>query len=1066
MIRIRRIAAHNFKQLREVDLYLPEIGRFLVQGKNEAGKSTLFEAVFFGLFGQALVTETGTRRLDDLIAYGVEKARVEVWLEAQNRPSTGRRAEASTVSSAEPLVEASGHHLFKISRTIVRDKANVWELEIESPTGIEEVRGNRTVNQRIVEELGFDGEALLNTCFVEQKKLEKLEGMNRAKREESLMKLLNLEAMVRMEGEFKIRGEDRLALARCEQRAELANIQAELPEKEEALGQVQGKLLFIGLQRDVEAMVQERRTIGQLEEEIAALTSQCQALAERVAQVDHLKEGLQALREVQSYRERVVEQRQEVERLEGEIEEAKRLQREALPALEERLRSLRLLRSRLERLGRVVALQEEQEAQAASLAADLAALKARQAQREEERRRLEEITATVQTEEAELAALEAAVRDFEVGEALEGWLAAQREVSIPAQLGATIGQKQEERDRLSQRFKIGVFGFLAAFMLSAALIFAFTASFLRWGIALRSLSALAVTFLILTAALLALLAWRLWILWRALGQTAVELGQLEGERRTLEAAAERERERLAVAEEQLRQLGVTPPESAEVGQARVAELAEKTGSRTRGEVVVERDGVRGRLAQARALYGEVGRGIERLEAEIASRNEGALQESEAACRRAVEKARGILERWGAKAAALAEELGVKAELSAVQSLLGGLAVEAQGMRRRIASIPAAQAEIARREEGIEELWQKAQERYQQLQISNFKLQIPNFQNLTDEDYRALEGALRGAYEELGGEGARRDLERVQGELGRKEGERRTRVQRAAQLLQGVQESLVSLGLEKALSESPPLEELEELLTRLQNLDLGEESALLRERDELRERIGYLREQRAALEEALGLEGELLDLEACHQELASKRQELAVRERATRIVEVARRRVVTQILPSTMEHMRRLLPTLTMHRYYDAELDPETYQIRVWDERAGDRGGWRQKNIFSGGTKDQFSLALRLAFALATLPAERGAAPSFIFLDEPLGSFDDERAQALLHLLTEGQIAESFDQIFLISHVRVDPHLFNYHLTIEGGRVVENDLPPFSPQPFDKLRIRQRSGPTDKELPKS
>ncbi|HID87313.1 MAG TPA: hypothetical protein EYP55_08025 [Anaerolineae bacterium] len=147
----------------------------------------------------------------------------------------------------------------------------------------------------------------------------------------------------------------------------------------------------------------------------------------------------------------------------------------------------------------------------------------------------------------------------------------------------------------------------------------------------------------------------------------------------------------------------------------------------------------------------------------------------------------------------------------------------------------------------------------------------------------------------------------------------------------------------------------------------------------------------------------------------------------------------------MEHMRRLLPTLTMHRYYDAELDPETYQIRVWDERAGDRGGWKQKNIFSGGTKDQFSLALRLAFALATLPAERGAAPSFIFLDEPLGSFDDERAQALLHLLTEGQIAESFDQIFLISHVRVDPNLFNYHLTIEGGRVVESDLPPFDPE---------------------
>ena len=1044
MIRIRRIAAHNFKQLREVDLYLPEVGRFLVQGRNEAGKSTLFEAVFFGIFGQALVTETGTRRLDDLIAYGMEKARVEIWLEAPAHPSTGLRP-FDEAQGRHSSGQGSGRRLFKIARTIVRDKANVWELDIESPGGIEEVRGNRAVNRRIVQELGFDGEALLNTCFVEQKKLEKLEGMNRAKREESLMKLLNLDAMVRMEQEFKIRGEDRLALARCEQRAELARIQAELPEKEEALGQVEGKLLFIGLRRDVDAVVQERRTIGQLEGEIAALTAQRQALAVRVAQVDRLKEGLQALREVQGYRERIVEQRREIQRLEEELEEAERLRREALPALKKRLRSLRLLRSRLERLGQVAALQEEQEARAASLAADLADLSTKQAQREEERRRLKEIATAIQAEEAELTALEGTIRAFEVGEALEDWLAAQQEVSIPARLEATIGQKRGERDRLSQRFKIGVLGFLAAFLIAAALIFAFTTLFLHWGIAPQALLALAATFLILTAALLALLARRLWGLWRALSQTAVELGRLEGERETLEAAADRERERLAVAEEQLRQLGATPPESVEAGQARLAELTQEVGDRTRQEVEALREGVRERLARARALYSEVERRIERLEAEIAACDEEALREGEVTCRRAVKKAKGVLERWGAKAAELAEELGVRAELSAVQGLLGGLAVEAQGMRRRIESIPSARAEIARRREGIEGLWRKAQERYQQLQTLNVKLQIPDFQALTDEDCRALEGALRQAYEDLGGEEVRRELERVQGELGGKEGERRTRAQRAAQLLQQVRESLVRLGLEKMLSESPADEELEDLLARLQSLDLGEESALLRERDELRERVGYLREQRTALEEALGLEGELLDLEACQQELAAKRRELAVRERAARIVETARRRVVAQILPSTMEHMRRLLPTLTMHRYYDAELDPETYQIRVWDERAGDRGGWKQKNIFSGGTKDQFSLALRLAFALATLPAERGAAPSFIFLDEPLGSFDDERAQALLHLLTEGQIAESFDQIFLISHVRVDPNLFNYHLTIEGGRVVESDLPPFDPE---------------------
>ena len=81
----------------------------------------------------------------------------------------------------------------------------------------------------------------------------------------------------------------------------------------------------------------------------------------------------------------------------------------------------------------------------------------------------------------------------------------------------------------------------------------------------------------------------------------------------------------------------------------------------------------------------------------------------------------------------------------------------------------------------------------------------------------------------------------------------------------------------------------------------------------------------------------------------------------------------------------------------------------------------------------------MAFALATLPQERGTAPSFIFLDEPLGSFDAERADALIYLLTEGEIARAFDQIFLISHVHVNERLFTHRLVLENGRVALTDL---------------------------
>jgi exonuclease SbcC len=107
-----------------------------------------------------------------------------------------------------------------------------------------------------------------------------------------------------------------------------------------------------------------------------------------------------------------------------------------------------------------------------------------------------------------------------------------------------------------------------------------------------------------------------------------------------------------------------------------------------------------------------------------------------------------------------------------------------------------------------------------------------------------------------------------------------------------------------------------------------------------------------------------------------------------------------------------------------------------DEVAGER---RPKNVFSGGTRDQFSLALRLSFALATLPEERGSSPSFIFLDEPIGAFDEERRNALIELLTVGEISESFDQIFIISHFSELEDVFEYKIKMDGGKVIETNL---------------------------
>jgi len=986
MIYLRRLAVQNFKQLRDVELVLPPRGRFLVQGKNEAGKSTLFEAVFFALFGQALVAETSARRLDDLIGYGLEKARVELDVAVRDR-------------------------LLRIARTIVRDKPNLWELDIVQDGQTELVRGNEAVTRRIVQELGFDGDALLNTCFVEQKKLEKLEGMGRQERERSLMKLLNLETMQRLEDEFKVRGEDRLALRRDEQRRELAEIQDELPGRLKRQQEVEARLFVLNLRQTLEALAEEQRAIQALDAAIAERLPELERLTAQAQRVDALREGLLALREVIEKLERLGEQQAEAERLAAELAQRQQLAAETLPALTARLAALGLLRSRLARLGQVAVAQQERQRAQMELARAVEELQAKTERLAGEEQEAASRRQEAAAQEARLSELNGKLRRLETVQALNDWLVAQEAVAAPEQLAAQVAQAQGERERLWQELS------------------AVVADFLPQVATARSLAALRASVQEFLAALLERL--------RLAIETAQRLGRLEGQAQILVERREVAQAQLAAATRSLASLGEPVPSDLAAAHQRLAELSPGVAGLDAQSLRADVEPVRNAAAQARAALGEIERGIARLQAEIAGRDVALLVAQQTAAAAAVAKAQGLIARWQPRALALAASLGVPADLGAVQGLIGSVGAEARQVQQRIGEGEALARQRAEREQAIAELWQGMEERY--AAVLAVTPEAPAWRrSLRREDYQALGRRLAEEYERLGGEAVRRQLEAVQTALGRAQGEREARQRTAQTLIAQAQGDLRKLRLDLALSDAAPLAEVEALLARFQALAVGDEEALKAEKEELLRRVGSLQDRQRALEAELGLAGEVLDVEKCRQELEAKRRELAVRERALRITETARRRVVEKVLPSTLDHLRRLLPQLTQDRYHDAELT-EDYKLRLWDERAGEHGAWKEKNIFSGGTKDQFSLALRLAFALATLPEERGAAPGFIFLDEPLGSFDEERAGALLALLTTGEIAQAFEQIFLISHVRVSPHLFNYHLTLDGGRVVESDL---------------------------
>lgn len=251
----------------------------------------------------------------------------------------------------------------------------------------------------------------------------------------------------------------------------------------------------------------------------------------------------------------------------------------------------------------------------------------------------------------------------------------------------------------------------------------------------------------------------------------------------------------------------------------------------------------------------------------------------------------------------------------------------------------------------------------------------------------------------------------------------------------IRQALTALGIGTASDEAA----LRATFTDYAELMVAEIPTLERDLEAARNALHHLLTQQQEQAEALGLAAEsVLDAQECAAEAERLAQEIRIKEQATRIVSDVRDRMIEKVLPNTTANMCLLLPLLTLDRYRDCEITPD-YKLRIWDEQAG---RYVAKNIFSGGTRDQFSLALRLAFALASLPQELGTTPGFIFLDEPLSSFDSPRSEALVNLLTRGQIHANFPQIFVISHnLMFDPHAFSHHLRLEDGMVIESTLGP-------------------------
>lgn len=154
-----------------------------------------------------------------------------------------------------------------------------------------------------------------------------------------------------------------------------------------------------------------------------------------------------------------------------------------------------------------------------------------------------------------------------------------------------------------------------------------------------------------------------------------------------------------------------------------------------------------------------------------------------------------------------------------------------------------------------------------------------------------------------------------------------------------------------------------------------------------------------------------ELEQIQSSLVDLQHRIEVREALVSLLRSLKDRVLGRLRPGLEEFMAQVLPGMTAGRYADVQVS-EDLSIRAHSTEKGDTVDLDQ---LSGGTVEQVLVALRLALSKALIQARLGPDQGqYLFLDEPVASFDRGRSEGFLELLK--RIEDDFQQVFVITHV--------------------------------------------------
>ncbi|HEV2123982.1 MAG TPA: AAA family ATPase, partial [Chloroflexota bacterium] len=296
MITLTRLAAAQYKGIQSIDLSFPERGSFLIEGRNEAGKSTLFDAVHFGLYGVPLVGD-----LADAIHYGGDEMAVQLGFRIGGTELRVRRNIRQTAKT-------------------LRAEA---DLEVIRGDDVEVVKGARAVSSRLQQELGgLTSEALLNSCLVAQKQLGRLETLSRSSREDALTVLLNLGKLSDVHSRLRVKPEDETRLRQAQARVELARLSSRLAEVDAERGRLERTRRLVDLRDALDQLHLVHEQVGHVTTQAASHEERLLAVREQLADLARLKDRRSHWQRLYDLTQRAESAGQEVRLAEERVREA------------------------------------------------------------------------------------------------------------------------------------------------------------------------------------------------------------------------------------------------------------------------------------------------------------------------------------------------------------------------------------------------------------------------------------------------------------------------------------------------------------------------------------------------------------------------------------------------------------------------------------------------------------------------------------------------------------------------------------------------------------------------